>query len=100
VEPVWDTCDPFIYPQVTYSWETAVFDDCMTNCGTEKSTLTRDVKCMGSDGAVAADEWDWASICADTKPDTDVVCSAIAACLTYAWDITVSFDDCPTDCDL
>ena len=52
----------------------------MTDCGIDESTMMRDVKCMGSDGAVAADE----ALCTDAKPDTDVVCSATAACVTYA----------------
>ncbi len=58
--------------------------------------MTRDVNGIGSDGAVAAEE----ALCTNEKLDTDVVSSATAACVTYAWDTPAPFDDCPTDCDL
>jgi len=62
--------------QVTYTWATGEFEDCMTKCGQPKETLVRKVFCLGSDGGTYTD----AECIGLTKPTNTMVCRSTSIC--------------------
>ena len=80
---------------LTYAWAPADFAECPSECGAAASVLERDVACVGSDGAAAAD----ANCDEEDKPASTTDCDATPACVTYMW-VAPDFDDCPTECGL
>jgi len=62
--------------QVTYTWATGEFEDCMTKCGQPKETLVRKIFCLGSDGGTYTD----AECGGLTKPTNTMVCRSTSIC--------------------